>query len=220
VNGDTPASVPGWEQIVFEQSGRVFRLAYRLTGNQHDAEDLTQDVFVKVFRSLAKFEPGNVEGWLHRITTNEFLDQVRRKQRIRMVDLPTDADNRLDDGRAEERPERAFEHRNMGDDVQNALAELSPQMRAAIVLRDMEDLSYEEIATTLGISLGTVRSRIHRARAAMRRKLAHRASEFVIPAPPAGATADGQTTTVTGAGDGGDRLARRGDATSQGGGAR
>src|SRR5690625_3166559 len=71
----------------------------------------------------------------------------------------------------------------MGDDVQNALAELSPQMGAAIVLRDMEDLSYEEIAATLGISLGTVRSRIHRARAALRKSLAHRASEFVIPAP-------------------------------------
>src|SRR5690625_2337990 len=76
-----------------------------LTGNQHDAEDLTQDVFVKVFRSLAKFQPGNVEGWLHRITTNEFLDQVRRKQRIRMVGLPTDVDNRLADRRVEETPE-------------------------------------------------------------------------------------------------------------------
>lgn len=183
MTNDTQPSVPGWEQIVSEQSARVFRLAYRLTGNQHDAEDLTQDVFVKVFRSLAKFQPGNVEGWLHRITTNEFLDQVRRKQRIRMVGLPTDVDNRLADRRVEETPERAFEHRNMGDDVQNALADLSPQMRAAIVLRDMEDLSYEEIAATLGISLGTVRSRIHRARAALRKRLAHRESEFVIPAP-------------------------------------
>src|SRR5690625_6619833 len=98
-----------------------------------------------------------------------------------MVGLPTDVDNRLADRRVEGTPERAFEHRNMGDDVQNALAELSPQMRAAIVLRDMEDLSYEEIAATLGISLGTVRSRIHRARAALRKSLAHRASEFVIP---------------------------------------
>lgn len=174
-------SVPGWEQIVSEQSGRVFRLAYRLTGNQHDAEDLTQDVFVKVFRSLAKFEPGNIEGWLHRITTNEFLDQVRRKQRIRMVDLPADGDARMADRQVEDSPERAYEHRNMGDDVQNALSELSPQMRVVIVLRDMEDLSYEEIAATLGISLGTVRSRIHRARAALRKKLAHRATDFVIP---------------------------------------
>lgn len=190
MNSDTQSTVPGWEQIVSEQSGRVFRLAYRLTGNQHDAEDLTQDVFVKVFRSLAKFEPGNVEGWLHRITTNEFLDQVRRKQRVRMVDLPQDADARLADKRIEERPERAYEHRNMGDDVQNALAELSPQMRAAIVLRDMEDLSYEEIAATLGISLGTVRSRIHRARATLRKKLAHRASDFVIPDLPDSHRAD------------------------------
>ncbi|HLS03695.1 MAG TPA: sigma-70 family RNA polymerase sigma factor [Actinomycetales bacterium] len=182
MHSDPQGDVPGWEQIVSEQSGRVYRLAYRLTGNPHDAEDLTQDVFIKVFRALANFEPGNIAGWLHRITTNEFLDQARRKQRIRMVDLPQDADNRLADGRLEDSPERAFEHRNMGDDIQTALAELSPQMRAAIVLRDMEDLSYEEISATLGISLGTVRSRIHRARATLRKKLAHRAADFVLPA--------------------------------------
>lgn len=193
---DTQPRVPSWEQIVSEQSGRVFRLAYRLTGNPHDAEDLTQDVFVQAFRSLAKFEPGSIEGWLHRITTNLFLDQVRRKQRIRMVDLPEDADGRIPDRRIEEAPERAFEHRNMGDDVQNALAELSPQMRVVIVLRDMEDLSYEEIASTLNISLGTVRSRIHRARAAMRKKLAHRAEEFTLPEITAGddaPTSSGET---------------------------
>lgn len=183
MNSDMESTVPGWEQIVSDHSARVFRLAYRLTGNQYDAEDLTQDVFIKAFRSLARFEPGNMAAWLHRITTNEFLDHVRRRQRIRMVDLPTDTDNRLADRRTEEAPERAYEHRNMGDDVQTALAELAPGMRAAIVLRDMEDLSYEEIAKTLGISLGTVRSRIHRARAALRAKLAHRAPEFVIPDP-------------------------------------
>src|SRR5690625_7037158 len=99
-----------------------------------------------------------------------------------MVGLPTDVDKRLADRRVEEPPDRAVRHRNMGGDVQSALAELSPQMRAAIVLRDMEDLSYEEIAATLGISLGTVRSRIHRARAALRKSLAHRAADFVLPA--------------------------------------
>src|SRR5699024_4230634 len=74
---------PSWEQIVREHSPRVYRLAYRLTGNQHDAEDLTQDVFVRVFRSLESYRPGTFEGWLHRITTNLFLDRVRRRQRIR-----------------------------------------------------------------------------------------------------------------------------------------
>ena len=73
-----------WEGIVQEHSARVYRLAYRLTGNRQDAEDLTQDVFIRVFRSLDTYEPGNFSGWLHRITTNLFLDRVRRKSRIRM----------------------------------------------------------------------------------------------------------------------------------------
>src|SRR5690348_5847514 len=75
---------PSWEDVVTQHSGRVYRLAYRLTGNRHDAEDLTQDVFVRVFRSLDTFEPGNFAGWLHRITTNLFLDRARRAARIRM----------------------------------------------------------------------------------------------------------------------------------------
>jgi RNA polymerase sigma-70 factor (ECF subfamily) len=86
---------PTWEEIVSTHSGRVYRLAYRLTGNQHDAEDLTQEVFVRVFRSLSTYTPGTFEGWLHRITTNLFLDMVRRKQRIRFDALADDAAERL-----------------------------------------------------------------------------------------------------------------------------
>ena len=74
---------PTWDEVVEQHSARVYRLAYRLTGNQYDAEDLTQEVFVRVFRSLSTYTPGTFEGWLHRITTNLFLDQARRKQRIR-----------------------------------------------------------------------------------------------------------------------------------------
>ena len=74
---------PSWDEVVRLHSARVYRLAYRLTGNRHDAEDLTQEVFVRVFRSLSSYTPGTFEGWLHRITTNLFLDQVRRKARIR-----------------------------------------------------------------------------------------------------------------------------------------
>ena len=77
--------VPTWEEIVDRHSDRVYRLALRLTGNRHDAEDLTQEVFVRVFRSLSGYTPGTFEGWLHRITTNLFLDSVRRKQRIRAL---------------------------------------------------------------------------------------------------------------------------------------
>src|SRR3954451_23616432 len=86
---------PSWEQIVTDHSVRVYRLAYRLTGNRQDAEDLTQEGFVPVFRSLSSYTPGTFEGWLHRITTNLFLDQVRRKQRIRFDALPDDAGDRL-----------------------------------------------------------------------------------------------------------------------------
>jgi RNA polymerase sigma-70 factor (ECF subfamily) len=163
---------PTWEEVVREHSGRVYRLAYRLTGNRHDAEDLTQEVFVRVFRSLSAYTPGTFEGWLHRITTNLFLDQVRRKQRIRFDALPDDAADRLPGN--DHGPERAWEHNNLDRDVQYALDELPPDFRAAVVLCDIEGLSYEEIAATLGIKLGTVRSRIHRGRAQLRDALAHR----------------------------------------------
>src|SRR4051794_41057301 len=163
---------PSWDEIVSEHSARVYRLAYRLTGNQHDAEDLTQEVFVRVFRSLSSYTPGTFEGWLHRITTNLFLDQARRKQRIRFDGLPDDVGDRLP-GR-EPGPERAWEHNNLDYDVQHALDALPPDFRAAVVLCDIEGLSYEEIAATLDVKLGTVRSRIHRGRALLRGELAHR----------------------------------------------
>jgi RNA polymerase sigma-70 factor (ECF subfamily) len=163
---------PTWEQVVRENSARVYRLAYRLTGNKHDAEDLTQEVFVRVFRSLSSYTPGTFEGWLHRITVNLFLDGVRRRQRIRFDALADDAHDRLP-GR-DVGPERAFEHGFLDYDVQEALSQLPPDFRAAVVLCDIEGLSYEEISATLGIKLGTVRSRIHRGRAQLRRLLPHR----------------------------------------------
>ena len=169
----TPGWVaPSWEQIVTDHSARVYRLAYRLTGNRADAEDLTQETFIRVFRSLSSFTPGTFEGWLHRITTNLFLDQARRRTRIRMDSLGDDAE-RLPGAPGLGSPERGFEHANLDLDVQSALDALSPEFRAAVVLCDIEGLSYEEIAVTLGVKLGTVRSRIHRARAQLRESLAH-----------------------------------------------
>ena len=166
---------PTWEEIVTEHSARVYRLAYRLTGNVHDAEDLTHDVFIRVFRSLGSYQPGTFEGWLHRITTNVFLDRMRRKQRIRFDALPDDAAGRLPS--REVGPEQHYADTHFDDDVQRALDALSPDFRAAVVLCDIEGLSYEEIAATLGIKLGTVRSRIHRGRAQLREALAHRAPD-------------------------------------------
>ena len=163
---------PSWDEVVRLHSARVYRLAYRLTGNRHDAEDLTQDVFVRVFRSLAEYTPGTFEGWLHRITTNLFLDRVRRAQRIRFEALPEDAERVVSRGPS---PEQAFSDAGLDGDIEKALMELAPEFRAAVVLCDLEQLSYEEIAATLGIKLGTVRSRIHRGRTQLREALAHRA---------------------------------------------
>jgi len=166
---------PTWEEIVAQHSARVYRLAYRLTGNVHDAEDLTHDVFIRVFRSLHSYQPGTFEGWLHRITTNVFLDKMRRKQRIRFDLLSDDAAARLPS--REIGPEQHYNDTHFDDDVQRALDALTPDFRAAVVLCDIEGLSYEEIATTLGIKLGTVRSRIHRGRSQLRAALAHRAPD-------------------------------------------
>ena len=163
---------PTWEEVVRMHSARVYRLAYRLTGDRHDAEDLTQEVFVRVFRSLSTYAPGTFEGWLHRITTNLFLDQARRKSRIRFEGFAEDAAERLP-GR-EPTPAQAYFDTHLDGDIEAALAALPPEFRAAVVLCDIEGLSYEEIAATLGVKLGTVRSRIHRGRAQLRAALAHR----------------------------------------------
>ena len=161
---------PSWDEVVANHSAKVFRLAYRLTGNKYDAEDLTQEVFVRAFKSLANFKPGTLDGWLHRITTNLFLDQARRKQRIRFDTLGDDAESRL--AGADPGPERTFEFNNLDVDVAAALEALPPDFRAAVVLCDMEGLSYDEVAHALNIKLGTVRSRIHRGRAMLRESLA------------------------------------------------
>ncbi|HEV2088988.1 MAG TPA: RNA polymerase sigma factor SigE [Cryptosporangiaceae bacterium] len=163
---------PSWDEVVRTHSARVHRLAYRLTGNQADAEDLTQEVFVRVFRALGGYRPGTFEGWLHRITTNLFLDGARRRARIRFEALPEDAERVP--GR-ERSPEQAYSDDNLDDDVQRALDALPPDFRAAVVLCDIEGLSYQEVAATLGVKLGTVRSRIHRGRSLLRDALAHRA---------------------------------------------
>ncbi len=167
-----PWVAPSWDAVVRTHSARVYRLAYRLTGNPHDAEDLTQEVFVRVFRSLSSYTPGTFEGWLHRITTNLFLDSARRRQRIRFEGLGQDVAGRLPGG--DPSPADAFDERHLDGDIQAALRDLAPEYRAAVVLCDIEGLSYEEIAATLDVKLGTVRSRIHRGRAQLRTALEHR----------------------------------------------
>jgi RNA polymerase sigma factor (sigma-70 family) len=194
---------PSWEEIVRAHSARVYRLAYRLTGNKHDAEDLTQEVFVRVFRSLSSYTPGTFEGWLHRITTNLFLDMARRRQRIRFEGLGDETAQRLHSGPT---PAQAFDERHLDGDIAAALEALAPEYRAAVVLCDIEGLSYEEIAATLGVKLGTVRSRIHRGRAQLRAALDHRrprrhaavVTPAATPATPATASAAVATAVMSG----------------------
>lgn len=181
---------PTWDEVVRTHSARVYRLAYRLTGNQHDAEDLTHDVFIRVFRSLDSFRPGTFEGWLHRITTNLFLDRARRKQRIRFDALTDEFAARLPSRLTG--PEEHFDIAHLDGDIQQALDALAPTFRAAVVLCDIEGYSYEEVAQTLDIKLGTVRSRIHRGRSQLRQALAHRAP--VRTATPAATKPRGSAT--------------------------
>jgi len=163
---------PSWEELVRDHGVRVYRLAYRLTGNRPDAEDLTQDVFVRVFRSLHRFQPGTFEGWLHRITTNLFLDSARRRQKIRFDGLADGSAERLPS--AWPGPSDQLDDADLDHDVAAALAALAPEFRAAVVLCDIEGLSYEEISAVLDVKIGTVRSRIHRGRAQLRAALDHR----------------------------------------------
>lgn len=162
------SDMPSWSDLVAQHGDRVYRLAFRLSGNAHDAEDITQEAFIRVFRSLDKYKPGTFEGWMHRIVTNLFLDLARRRARIRFEALPEDAERVP--GR-ERSPEQVLSEESFDPVLQTALANLSPEFRAAVVLSDIEDLSYEEVGRILGVKMGTVRSRIHRGRAALRAEL-------------------------------------------------
>ncbi len=160
--------MPTWAELVEEHADSVYRLAFRLSGNQHDAEDLTQETFMRVFRSLKNYQPGTFEGWLHRITTNLFLDMVRHRSKIRMESLPEDYERVPGTALT---PEQAYHVANLDPSLQEALDSLSPDFRVAIVLCDVLGMSYDEIADTLGVKMGTVRSRIHRGRTQLRASL-------------------------------------------------
>ena len=144
-------------------------MAYRLTGNDADAQDLVQDVLLRVRRGLETYRPGSLEGWLSRITTNAFLDDVRRRKRRPTVALPEDAERVLTAADAD--PDELLAARSLPADIQQALLALPEDFRVAVVLCDVVGLQYDEIADDLGIPIGTVRSRIHRGRAQLREAL-------------------------------------------------
>jgi RNA polymerase sigma-70 factor, ECF subfamily len=170
-----PDPRPSWDDVATRYGDRVYHIAYRLTGDPHDAADLAQDVFVRVYRNLDRYEPGTFEGWLYRITKNLFLDRVRRRQRLRMEPLPDeDWQNPASD---EPGPADVVERRTLEASLERGLAALAPDFRLAVVLCDIEGLSYEEIAAATGWPMGTVRSRIHRGRTQLRAALEAASSE-------------------------------------------
>ncbi|HEX9991542.1 MAG TPA: sigma-70 family RNA polymerase sigma factor [Acidimicrobiales bacterium] len=148
--------------------GFLYTVAYRLTGDADDAQDLVQEVLLRVRRGLASYRPGTMEGWLSRITTNAFLDEVRRRRR-RPVEALGD---RVDEpGDPAPGADEALAATTLGEDVQAAIRRLPPDHRAVLVLSDVVGLGYTDIADALSIPVGTVRSRLHRARAKVRAQL-------------------------------------------------
>ncbi len=161
--------VPSWDEVGSRYGDKIFTIAYRLTGDVEEAKDLTQDVFVRVYRNLDKYEPGTFDGWLYRITKNLFLDRVRRRKRLRFEPLPDEEWRQPEEEGPG--PQERLDQGTLRGDIESALTELPPDFRTAVVLCDVEGMTYEEIADATGWPLGTVRSRIHRGRKLLRRIL-------------------------------------------------
>src|SRR5205823_1753388 len=159
---------PTWEEIARDHGRFLYTVAYRLTGNRDDAEDLVQEVLLRVRRGLATYQPGSMEGWLSRIATNAFLDDVRRRRRRPVELLPEEPDRVMPPSRS---ADAALEAEVLSADVQAAVRRLPPDYRTAVVLSDVVGLTYQEISETLEVPVGTVRSRLHRGRALLREVL-------------------------------------------------
>lgn len=162
--------VPTWEEIARDHGRFIYTVAYRLTGNHNEAQDLVQDVLVRVERGLKSYRPGNLEGWLGRITTNIFLDGMRQKKRRPTDPLPEDNPERVLP--SSPAPDEVSAASSLPEHIQMALVSLPEDFRAVVVLSDVADCSYSDIADQLQIPLGTVRSRLHRGRLLMREQLA------------------------------------------------
>lgn len=163
---ENPDPVPTWDEVATEYGPRVYAMAYHLTGDRHEAEDLAQDVFVRVYRNLDKYSPGTFDGWLYRITKNLFLDGIRRRRKVRMVPLPDDDwHGSMEDG---PNPEEIVDRHGIDGSIEQAITALPKTFRTAVVLCDVQGLTYDEIAEATGWPMGTVRSRIHRGRRMLR----------------------------------------------------
>ena len=177
LSGDANA----WQQLVASQHRRIYGICYRFTGSQTDAEDLTQDVFLKLYRSLASFDPakGAFQTWITTLTRNLLVDHFRRTRQDRATDSLDVTYGDEGDGptRAEQLPDhRPGQHASVAQQqlrarIQHALKQISPELREAVILRDLQDMDYKEIAAVLSVPEGTVKSRISRGRGELARIL-------------------------------------------------
>ena len=177
LGGDATA----WEEIVRLHSRRIYNLCYRFTSSPDDAQDLTQDVFIKIYRTLGSYdvEKGAFTTWLTTLTRNLLVDHFRRSRQARLTDsidagLREEKDSlslsdRLPDSAPS--PDDRLASKETQKMVQQALARLSPDLREALILRDLQDLDYKEIAQVLRVPEGTVKSRINRGRMELARLL-------------------------------------------------
>ena len=167
----TSDRVPTWEEVARDHGQFLFTVAYRLTGNVDDARDLVQEALLRVRRGLATYEPGSLEGWLARIVTNVFLDDMRRKKRRPVQALPAEPDLVVPPAVA---ADVAADAAGLSTEIQAAIAALPEEFRVPVVLCDVADQSYEDIARMLDVPIGTVRSRLHRGRKLLRGELVAR----------------------------------------------
>jgi RNA polymerase sigma-70 factor (ECF subfamily) len=171
LRGDEPA----WEELVRLHTRRVYALCYRFTGSGSEAQDLTQEVFLRVFRTIRTFRSteGSFATWLARVTRNLLIDHYRRTRQERVTDSIEEQLPMLEEegAAASARPDHALAGREASEILQATLQKLSPDLREAVILRDLQEMEYREIAEVLAIPEGTVKSRINRGRAELARLL-------------------------------------------------
>lgn len=173
LRGDSGA----WEDIVRAHTRRIYNLCYRFTGNRPEAEDLTQEVFLRVFRTLKSYDPGQgaLGVWMHRLARNLLIDHYRATRRERLsVSLEEELPRLEEKGPAAPAPDRVLALGELSAAIQQGLALLSPELREAVILRDLQQLEYREIAQVLEVPEGTVKSRINRGRAELAKILKRR----------------------------------------------
>ncbi len=177
--------VAAFNQLVRAYQAQVFRTAYRVLGDQAGAEDAAQDAFISAYKHIRDFRGGSFKAWLLRIVTNACYDQLRVKQRRPTASLDAlllDPENPAPgvDRAAPETPQDFAERQELGAAIQRGLDTLPPDQRATVVLVDIEGLSYDEVAHATGANVGTVKSRLSRARATLRDFLVQQAE--LVPA--------------------------------------